>query len=145
MSTLSLIPPHSKGLTTSSMTRTSAVLTPRQVPPNVFLDVLTNPSVQPPAEQDIEKPHPEPALVATIHATLDWVVPYLDYKTRGILPADELLARQIVRRSKSFTIINGELHRRSPTDVFQRCVSPEEGRAILNEIHSGDFGHHAGS
>ena len=96
-------------------------------------------------EQDIAEPNPEPALVATIHATPDWVVPYLDYKTWGILPADELLAQQIVRRSKSFTIINGELHRWSPIDVFQRCVSLEEGISILNEIHSGDCGHHAGS
>ena len=117
----------------------------KTVPPNVFLDVLTKPSVQPPTRQDIAEPDPEPALVATIHATPDWVVPYLDYKTRGILPADELLARQIFRRSKSFMIINVELHWRSPTDVFQRCVSPEEGKAILNEIHSGDCGHHAGS
>src|SRR3954466_16251557 len=30
-------------------------------------------------------------------------------------------------------------------NVFQRCVSPEEGRAILNEIHSGDCGEHADS
>src|SRR3954470_13812277 len=117
----------------------------KPVPPNVFLDVLTKPSVQPPTEQDIAEPDPEPALVAAIHATPDWVVPYMDYMTRGTLPVDELMARQIIRRSKSFTIINGELHRRSPTDVFQRCVSPEEGRAILNEIHSGDCGHHAGS
>src|SRR4051812_872991 len=56
-----------------------------------------------------------------------------------------MLARQIIRRSQSFVLINGELHRQNPADVFQRCVSPEEGRAILNEIHSGDYGHHAGS
>src|ERR1041385_4565922 len=117
----------------------------KPVPPNVFLDVLTNPSVQPPTEQDIAEPDPEPALVGEIHATPSWVVPYLDYKTRGILPQDEMLARQIVRRSQSFVLINGELHWRSAADVFQRCVSPEEGRVILNEIHSGDCGHHAGS
>ena len=43
------------------------------------------------------------------------------------------------------TIVNGELHRRSVTGVFRHCVSPEEGRAILNEIHSSDCGNHAGS
>src|SRR4051812_48836093 len=69
----------------------------------------------------------------------------MDYMTQGILPVDELLTRKIIKRSKSFTIINGELHWRSPTDVFQRCVSPEEVIAVLNEIHSGDCGHHAGS
>src|SRR3990170_7533017 len=43
------------------------------------------------------------------------------------------------------TIVNGELHRCSVTGVFQCCVSPEEGREILREIHEGDCGHHAGS
>jgi hypothetical protein len=42
-------------------------------------------------------------------------------------------------------IVNGELHRRSVRGVFQRCVSREEGHEILNEIHSGDSGNHAGS
>src|SRR3954465_5274190 len=46
------------------------------VPPNVFLDVLTKASVQPPTEQDIAEPDLEPALVAAIHATPSWVVPY---------------------------------------------------------------------
>src|SRR3954468_21340726 len=115
----------------------------KPVPPNVILDVLTKPSVQIPTEQDIAEPDPEPALVAAVHATPSWVVPYLDYKTRGMLPPDEVLAKQIVGRSKSVVLINGELHRRSPADVFQRCVSPEEGRSVLNEIHYGDCGHHA--
>src|SRR3954462_14024873 len=81
----------------------------KPVPPNVFLDVLTKPSVQSLTEQDIAEPDPGPALVAEIHVTPDWVVPYMDYMTRGTLSADDLLARQIIKRSKSFTIINGEL------------------------------------
>ena len=43
------------------------------------------------------------------------------------------------------TIANGELHHRSVTGAFQRCVSPEEGQEILCEIHEGDCGPHAGS
>ena len=43
------------------------------------------------------------------------------------------------------TIVNGELHHCSVSGVFRRCVSPEEGREILREIHEGDCGHHAGS
>ena len=47
------------------------------------------------------------------------------------LPEDETLARQITQRSKSMTIVNGELHHRSVTGAVQRCVSPEEGCEIL--------------
>jgi transposase InsO family protein len=37
------------------------------------------------------------------------------------------------------------LYRKSVTGVTQRCISPEEGRLILEEIHSGTCGHHASS
>ena len=90
-------------------------------------------------------PDLEAQLVAALHVIPDWTVPYLAYMTRGELPEDEILARQITRRSKSMTITNGELHHRSVTGVFQRCVFPEEGQEILCEIHEGDCGHHAGS
>ncbi|XP_051190684.1 uncharacterized protein [Lolium perenne] len=58
---------------------------------------------------------------------------------------DEAEARMVVRRCKSFTIMNNELYKRSISRVFQRCVTPEEGRQILRDIHAGDCGHHAGA
>ena len=88
-------------------------------------------------------PDLEAKLVAALHVVPDWTVPYLAYMNQGELPEDEVLARQIIRRSKSMTIVNGELHHCSISGAFQRCVSPEEGREILGEIHEGDFGHHA--
>ena len=84
-------------------------------------------------------------MVAALHIIPDCTVPYLAYLTQGELPEDEILARQIVRRSKSMVIHNGELHHCSVSGVFQRCVSLEVGREILREIHEGDCGHHAGS
>jgi hypothetical protein len=111
----------------------------------VFLDILHNPSVKLPSEEDIVVPDLEAQLVAALRATPYWTIPYLDYLTRGELPQDELIAQQIVRCSKSTTIVNGELHRRSITSVFQRYVSHDEGREILNEIHSSDCDHHGGS
>ncbi|XP_020174171.1 uncharacterized protein [Aegilops tauschii subsp. strangulata] len=79
----------------------------------------------------------------------DWTVPYIAYLLRQELPEDEDEdedeARQIVRGSKAFTVINGQLYRESVTGVAEHCISPEEGRLILNEIHSGTCGHHASS
>ena len=103
------------------------------MPPNTFLDILHNPSVKSPAEEDLAIPDPEAQLVAALHATPNWTVPYLAYMTRGELPEDETLARQITRRSKSMIIVNGELHHRSVTWAFQHCVSPEEGCVIQHE------------
>ena len=67
------------------------------VPPNTFLDVLHNPSVQLPTEEDLAIPDPEAQLVAALHVVPDWTVPYLAYMNRDELPDDEVLARQIVR------------------------------------------------
>ena len=77
--------------------------------------------------------------------TPDWTVPYIAYLLRKELPEDEVEARQIVHRSKAFTVIGGQLFRESVTGIAQRCISPEEGRLILNEIHSWTCGHHASS
>ena len=41
--------------------------------------------------------------------------------------------------------MNQELVRRSATGVFQRCVEPEKGIAILEDIHQGECSHHAAS
>ena len=76
----------------------------KPVPPNVFLDVLHNPSVQLPGEADLAIPDPEAQLVAALHVIPDWTVPYLAYMTWGDLPEDETLARQITRRSKSMVL-----------------------------------------
>ena len=77
--------------------------------------------------------------------TADWTVPYIAYLLRKELPEDKDEARQIVRRSKAFTVISGQLYRESVTGVAQRCITPEEGRMILNDIHSGTCGYHASS
>ena len=39
--------------------------------------------------------------------------------------------------------MRGQLYRESMTGVSQKCITPEEGRMILNDIHSGTCGHHA--
>jgi hypothetical protein len=47
-----------------------------------------------------------------------WTKRYLAYLVRGELPEDPIHRRQVMRRSKAFTIINGELYKRSTTGVL---------------------------
>ena len=49
----------------------------KPVPPNTFLYILHNPSIKLPTEEDLAIPDPEAQLVAALHATPDWTVPYL--------------------------------------------------------------------
>ena len=48
-----------------------------------------------------------------------------------------------MRRSKAYKVHEGELYKKSTTGVLQRCISEEEGRDLLAEIHAGLGGHHA--
>ena len=58
--------------------------------------------------------------------TPDWIVSYIAYILRKELPEDEDEAHQIVRQSKAFTVMKGQLYRDSVTRVAQRCITPEE-------------------
>jgi hypothetical protein len=55
----------------------------------------------------------------------DWRTPYLDCLIREVLPADKMEARRLVRRAKSFAIIEGELYKRSHTKILQYCIPIE--------------------
>jgi hypothetical protein len=74
-----------------------------------------------------------------------WTKPYLAYLIRGELPEDTIHRRQIMRRSKAFTIINREHFKHSTTGVLQWCIAHEDGIALLQDIHEGTCGHHASS
>ena len=64
-----------------------------------------------PSEEELAIRDHESQFVAALRVMPDWVLPYLAYLMRGDLPSDEVLARQIVRRSKSMVVINGELYK----------------------------------
>jgi len=74
----------------------------------------------------------------------DWHTPFLDCLIRCELPEDRFEARRIARQAMSYVIYGegNELYRRSPTGVLQRCITVEEGRKLLEDLHSGACGHH---
>jgi len=75
----------------------------------------------------------------------DWRTPFLDCLICCELPEDRSEARRIARRAKSYVIYgeDNELYRPSPTRILQRCITIEEGRKLLEDLHSGACGHHA--
>jgi ribonuclease HI len=112
----------------------------KAVPSDVFLEHLHKPSVK-----GVDSNYPEssdPPLQVMIVAP-DWTVPFLEYLVDRKLSTDEFKSQKIVHHSKGYTIIDEHLYKRSTIGVFQQCVDPKEARYILEEIHSGDCGHHA--
>jgi hypothetical protein len=45
--------------------------------------------------------------------------------------------------AKSFTLVDGELYKRTALGVLQRCVPIPHGRELFWDIHAGVCGHHA--
>ena len=131
-------------------------------PPNIFLERLFKPSVAWEGEPANNRPDPAAPLDAEQSDTIGgsaneitpsshvimaviapWTEPFLAYLTRQELPEDQNEARCIVRRSKAYRVHEGEIYKKSTTGVLQRCISEEEGRNLLAEIHAGLGSHHA--
>jgi hypothetical protein len=89
-------------------------------------------------DADISGDEGEPHEVMVI--TVLWMQVYIAYILRKEIPEDPVKARRVIRRSKSFTVVKGELYKRSISGVLQRCVTPEEGRIILKDLHAGICG-----
>jgi hypothetical protein len=66
---------------------------------------------------------PTKGAVAVMLVEAVWTKPYFAYLIRGELPEDPIHRRQVMMRSKAFTIINGELYKCSTIGVLQRCIA----------------------
>ena len=73
----------------------------------------------------------------------DWRMPYLDYLLCDARPEDKTEARRLTRHAKSFILVEGELYKRSHTEILQLYIPSEQGRLLLSDIHCGVCGHHA--
>nr|AAV31299.1 putative polyprotein [Oryza sativa Japonica Group]AAV32107.1 putative polyprotein [Oryza sativa Japonica Group] len=106
-------------------------------PSDVFVEHLYEPTV--PRKETIEAMDTQG--VNMIEA--DWREPLIRFLTKQELPQDKNEAEQISRRSRLYVIHETELYKKSPSRILQRCVSLEEGRQLLKDIHSGICGNHA--
>jgi hypothetical protein len=74
-----------------------------------------------------------------------WIFEIWNYQKENILPEDHVSAERIVRLAKRYTLVEGNLYRRGANDILMRCITQEEGRELLTEIHGGECGSHSSS
>src|SRR6266540_3116837 len=75
-----------------------------------------------------------------------WTTLYLNYLLNDELPKDRAEAEHIARCSRRYVVVGGEeLYHRSASGMLMRCISEEDGRKLLKEIHSRNYGNHATS
>ena len=90
--------------------------------------------------------HPSIEEIATftIQSIDSWMTPIISYLQDGHLPQNTEEAKKIKKRAARFTILNDALYKRSFSMPYLKCVDEEEARYILEEIHGGICGDHAG-
>ena len=74
-----------------------------------------------------------------------WTKEFKEYLMQGALPEKEEDAERVVQQATAYCIHDGELYRKRPNDVSLRCISRDQGKELLTDIHSGDCGHHSSS
>jgi hypothetical protein len=78
--------------------------------------------------------------------TISWTQDFNDYIKENKLPANREEATRIIRRSKNYILIGDNVYRRvASSGVLLKYITREEGKEILEEIHSDCCGNHAAS
>ena len=76
--------------------------------------------------------------------------PFIDFVREQMLPPgvtnESIEAARLMRHSKNYVLIDDQLYKvGAGARVLMKCVSTEDGKAILNVIHDGTCGNHATS
>ena len=72
------------------------------------------------------------------------MTPIVFFLLDGRLPQDTKKAKKIKKRAARFTILNDTLYKRGFSMPYLKCVDKDETKYILEEIHQGVCGDHAG-
>ncbi|XP_021980502.1 uncharacterized protein LOC110876645 [Helianthus annuus] len=95
--------------------------------------------------ETLQSPSIEPREVSAIIAEEPcWYTPILKFLTKGELPPARGEAQKIQTKALQYEVNNGVLYRKSYLGPLLQCVSPAEAKYLIQEIHSGICGIHAG-
>jgi hypothetical protein len=90
--------------------------------------------------EDLREPHP-----VSLEGPDAWISKVRDCLKDNFLPEDQASAECIVRMAKHYTVVEGDLYHRGANGILMRCITQEEGRDLLAEIHGGECGSHSSS
>ena len=73
-----------------------------------------------------------------------WMDPIRLYIATGELPDDRSRAHKVQIQSARFSLVDGQLYKRSLGGPYLKCLTPEQGQYVLAELHEGICGNHLG-
>ena len=83
--------------------------------------------------------------MVTERVTPPWALGLHRYMQDRALPEDDAEAEGVARQAKMYVLVDGNIYRRCECGVKLLCVSEEEGRALLADIHEGTCSSHVAS
>ena len=72
------------------------------------------------------------------------MTPIIKYLDNGELPLDKVKARALKIRVVHYAYKFGQLYKRGYSTLLLKCVTPERGFYIMQEIHEDVCGNHSG-
>ncbi|XP_027158648.1 uncharacterized protein LOC113760293 [Coffea eugenioides] len=73
-----------------------------------------------------------------------WMGPLIRFLSQGELPEDRTESRKLQRKAARCALRQNLLYKRLYLGPWLRCITPEEGERILQDIHEGLCGAHVG-
>ena len=115
------------------------------IPPEVFVQDLFTSSIKEEKEVQEILPIEQLVLIVPLPAT-NWRKQFIKYLTSADVPADKTEVECLIRQSKHYMLVDGNLMRKSAKEgILQKCITQEEGVKLLLEIHSGSCDNHVAS
>ncbi|WJX72831.1 hypothetical protein P8452_56671 [Trifolium repens] len=75
----------------------------------------------------------------------DWRAPIMRYLQKDELPTAREEAYKVKKMSAWYSMLGDKLYKRGFSGPLMLCVSQEEAKGILEEIHEGSYGSHIGA
>ena len=83
-------------------------------------------------------------VVYPVYSGDTWMGPLIRFLSQRELPKDRFESRKLQRKAARYTLRQNLLYKRSYLNPWLRCITPEEGERILQDIHDGLCGSHVG-
>ena len=93
------------------------------IPPGVFIQDLLAPSIKEDKEVQ-EVPPTEQLVLSVLSPAADWREQFIKYLTSTEVPADNTETERLIRRSKHYVLVDGNLMRKSAKEgILQKCIT----------------------
>lgn len=79
-----------------------------------------------------------------IEESLSLMAPIMRYLLDGAFLNDPVEVKRLAKEASYYTIVGGQLYRRSLLQPLLKCLTPNKVNSVLEEVHKGSCGYHLG-